>query len=125
MKTLLLCSCLFFALNVFAQQADTVHTVVDQPAEFPGGNAAMLKWLHENISYPGLSGEELPDSHVKITFVVEKDGKLSNVRVINSSPEISRHVGGTILSMPRWTPAVHNGQPVRSTFQLPLIICLK
>jgi hypothetical protein len=123
-KTLLFCSCLLFTLNSFGQQADSVYTVVDQPAEFPGGITEMLIWLRENIHYPGAPEEETV-GRTTVSFVVEKDGKLSNVRVSSPSPELTRYLGGLVLSMPKWIPAIHNGQPVRSSFQLPLIICLK
>lgn len=122
MKTVLLCCCLLFSTGAFSQGNEPAAQYVDQPAEFPGGSTALKKWMSENMTYPVFGQEELT-GNAKMSFVVEKDGKLSNVRVYSSNPEFSRYLGGLVLSMPKWTPAILNGQPVPSTIQLPVTIC--
>lgn len=122
MRTFLLCCCLLLSMRCFAQEADSVYTSVDTPAEFPGGQRQLMQWMRDNMTYPVINREELTGS-AKMSFVVEKDGKLTNVRVYTSNPEFSRYLGGLILSMPKWKPAQHNGQPVRSAYNLPIHIC--
>lgn len=98
-----------------------VYVVVEQPAVFPGGEAALNKFLAENIRYPDLARTSGIEGKVYIRFVVEKDGSVSNVKIM-------RDIGGgcgaeavrVVKSMPKWTPAKQQTRTVRSEFNLPV-----
>ncbi|HLP54905.1 MAG TPA: energy transducer TonB [Fluviicola sp.] len=121
----LLLAFLLMVNGSFAQTADSVYLVVDHPAEFPGGSAEMLTWIRNNMTFPDTEEDNIVSSFVA-SFIVEPDGKLSQIRVIKGgSPEINRIIAGTIKSMPRWKPATLNGVIVRSQYHLPVNICFK
>jgi protein TonB len=110
----------FFSAN--AQQDTTIYSTVDKEAEFPGGTAAMMKWMQENIVYPNeiIGGEII--NRIYITFMVETDGKISQPTVISNCENCSKIVENLIQSSPLWIPAQLNGRPVRSKYILPLHI---
>lgn len=88
---------------------------------FPGGERELLKYLAENIKYPALARENNIQGKVALTFVVNKDGSISDVSVLKDvgggcGKEAVRVVG----SMPRWIPGEANGNPVKVRFTLPV-----
>lgn len=100
---------------------DIVYVVVEQVAEFPGGEEALYKYLKDNIVYPNIARQTGIEGKVYIRFVVEKDGSISNVKVM-------RDIGGgcgeeamrVVKSMPKWKPAKQQTRTVRSEFNLPV-----
>lgn len=118
----------FVSQSMFGQElssADSVYTVVDVSAEFPGGRPALLKYITENIHYPddvlklSLSGKTI------LKFVVNVDGSLTDIRVVKGMtefPECDKEAVRVIKSMPNWIPAKLNGEIVRSYFILPISI---
>lgn len=68
----------------------------------------------------------LESSKLTISFVVEKNGRLSEIRVLNGgSPEQNRHIAGVVKSMPLWNPATDHGIAVRTRVQFPIQIHLQ
>lgn len=119
-----------FTLNVNAQEkksdnSDVVYTVVENEAEFPGGVAAMNRFLAENIKYPTLAKQKNIEGKVIISFIVEKNGSLSDIRTIKDIGEGCGYEGIRIVRlMPKWKPAKQKGQPVRQQFLLPISFVL-
>ncbi len=107
--------------NNSEKQKDSVYVVVKDMPSFPGGDAARMKFLTENIKYPELARKKGIQGRVFVTFVVEKDGQISNIKVL-------RGIGGgcdeeavrVISMMPKWKPGIDNGKPVRFQFNLPI-----
>lgn len=103
-----------------------IFTVVESMPEFPGGDAARMKFLQENIKYPQLARESGIQGTVYVTFVVETNGKVTDVKVL-------RGIGGgcdeeavrVIQSMPRWVPGKQRGKPVRVQFNMPIRFTLQ
>jgi len=99
---------------------DEIFTIVQDMPSFPGGDGAMLSYLGKNIKYPTLAKESGIQGTVYVTFVVEKDGRVSDVKVL-------RGIGGgcdeeairVVKSMPRWTPGKQRGKPVKVQYNLP------
>ncbi len=102
-------------------EEDYVFTIVEDQPEFPGGHEALYKYLSDNIRYPTMAREAGIQGTVFVTFVVERDGSISNVDVV-------RGIGGgcdaeairVVKNMPRWQPGKQRGQPVRVQFNLPV-----
>lgn len=100
---------------------EPIFIVTEKGAEFPGGYKSMFQFISQNLHYPPLAIENDVQGKVILSFVVEKDGTLSNIKVL-------RDIGGgcaqeavrVVKLMPRWTPAEQNGKPVRSQFNLPI-----
>ena len=101
---------------------DKIFYVVDQRAEYPGGNVELLKCVSHNIIYPEKAYEEGVEGRVAVSFVVEKSGWISNVRVERSSyPHLEEEAVRVVESIPkRFTPAKVGGEIVRSRFILPV-----
>jgi protein TonB len=98
-----------------------IFQMVEQMPEFPGGEKEMLAYLYANLKYPQMARESGIQGTVFVNFVVERDGSVSNVKVL-------RGVGGgcdeeairVISGMPKWNPGKQNGKPVRVYFMIPL-----
>lgn len=98
-----------------------IFTVVEESPQFPGGDEERIRFLTENIKYPTEAREASIQGTVYITFVVEKDGTIKDVRVL-------RGIGGgcdeeavrVISRMPRWLPGKQRGKPVRVQFNMPI-----
>jgi len=93
---------------------------------FPGGEVAMMKYLHDNINYPEIARQGNIHGTVYVSFVIERDGSVSNVK-------IERGIGGgcdeeairVIQNMPVWEPGRQLDKPVRVWFTLPIKFTLK
>lgn len=95
--------------------------MVEQKPEFPGGEAAMYKWLGDNIVYPSAASEDGISGRVVVEFVVGKDGSISNVHVVRSRhPALDKEAVRVIKNMPKWIPGRNNGQAVKVTYTLPV-----
>ena len=104
-----------------ADDKDSVYNKPEVMAEFPGGMEAMMKYLSENIKYPEQAKEKNIQGRVLVSFIVEKNGSISNVKVVkgigNGCDEEAVRV---ISSMPKWKPGMQNGKKVRVNFAIPI-----
>lgn len=98
-----------------------IYSAVEVQAEFPGGDHARRQWLRDNIQWPlDANGNQLR-GEVELDFVIERDGSISNVKVTYSeNPALNSAAINLIRSMPRWSPAKVNNQPVRSPMGITL-----
>jgi len=103
----------------------TVFTIVEQMPVFPGGQEKMLDFLSENLKYPDSAKESGIHGTVYISFVVRKDGTISDVKVLRS-------IGGgcdeeavrVVKKMPHWKPATQRGKKVDVVFTIPVVFKL-
>lgn len=99
---------------------------VQQQPEFPGGDAAMYKWLGENIQYPAAAAEEGVSGRVTVEFIVSKTGAIENVRVVRGRhPALDKEAIRVVSKMPKWNPGRNNGQAVKVTYILPVTFRLQ
>lgn len=107
------------------EEAEIFYIVESMP-EFPGGETAMRKYLGKNIEYPQMARESGIHGRVFVTFVVEIDGRVTDIKV-------QRGIGGgcdeeairVVKNMPRWKPGKQRGKPVRVQFNLPIKFTLQ
>ena len=93
----------------------------EQEAQFVGGEEALMSWIEENITYPVLAEVTGVEGKVVVTFDVNDDGTISNVKVKNSVNSIlDEEVVSKVESMPKWIPARQNGRPVKMKYTLPI-----
>lgn len=100
-----------------------VYDMVDEPARFPGGIAALVTFLSANISYPYNAVQNKIEGTCYIQFVVTKKGNISKVEVKKGVPncrECDQEAVRVIKSMPSWEPGTLDGKRVNSTFSLPI-----
>lgn len=112
--------------NQVIEQQAPVLTIVELMPAFDGGEEAMYKWLGDNIKYPQVAKETGITGTVIVTFVVEKDGSITNVVLLKG-------IGGgcdeealrVVRNMPKWKVGKQNGVPVRVQFNLPIRFTLQ
>ena len=96
-----------------------IYDVVDQPPTFAHGN--VMAWLSQNIHYPSEAEANGIHGKVLVSFVVEKDGSIVDVKVVKSvDPSLDNEAVRAVRSMPRWNPGKQNGQAVRVKYNLPI-----
>lgn len=107
-------------------EENKVFDVVEQMPSFPGGNGALLEYLATHVKYPVVAQENGVQGRVIVSFVVEKDGSITDVRVVRSvDPSLDREAARVVSSMPRWTPGKQNGSAVRVKYNVPVMFKLQ
>jgi len=130
---------------------DPIFEVVEEPAQYPGGQAALMQYLAQNIRYPKISAENGVQGRILVQFVIEKDGSLSNFKIVKDAKPVSdgitANAQGTttegndipqeaygalniealrvLRGMPNWIPAKQRGQVVRMKYTLPITFRLQ
>ncbi|MDD2299968.1 MAG: energy transducer TonB [Fermentimonas sp.] len=105
---------------------EEIFVVVEEQPEYPGGNAAMMQFLSNNIRYPVIAQENGIQGRVICNFVVERDGSITDVQVVRGvDPSLDREAVRVIQQMPRWKPGKQRGQAVRVRFTLPVVFRLQ
>jgi TonB family protein len=103
-----------------------IYSCVEQMPQFPGGEAALMKYLMSHINYPPMAAENEIQGRVVVRFIVSETGKVSDVTVIQSmDKDLDREVVRVCKSLPKFTPGRHNGQAVSVWYTLPVIFKLK
>ena len=137
------------ATDAAPKEEDRVFDICEQMPSFPGGDAKLMEFIARNIKYPKVATENGVQGRVMVKFIVEKDGSLSNLKVLDnpkSSPlnmvvvtaympdkerqDAEAHNAGVqairdealrvVKAMPRWTPGRQNGKVVRCYFVIPV-----
>lgn len=130
---------------------DPIFDIVEEPAQYPGGQGALMQYLAQNIRYPKISAEHGVQGRILVQFVIEKDGSLSNFKIVKDAKPVSDGItvnaqGTTaegndipkeaygalniealrvLRGMPNWTPAKQRGQVVRMKYTLPVTFRLQ
>jgi|GEM_PF-1998433 tonB family C-terminal domain len=102
-----------------------IFEVAEKNPRFPGGDEALIQWIAQNIQYPATCQEQNIQGRVFASFIVEKDGSITNAKILRSPhPDLSAETLRLIEAMPRWTPGMQGGQLVRVNFSLPILFRL-
>jgi protein TonB len=116
--------------NATAQNKKVANDKVLEKAEvmpeFPGGEKAMMDFVAENVQYPDEAKEKEISGRVLVSFVVEKDGSIGDVKVV-------RGIGGgcdeeairVVKAMPKWKPGMEKGKTVRVSYMMPFTFKLQ
>lgn len=108
------------------EEEHKVFDVVEQMPSFPGGNAALMEYLSKNVKYPVVAQENGVQGRVVVSFVVERDGSITDVKVVRSvDPSLDREAARVVSSMPKWIPGKQNGSTVRVKYNVPVAFRLQ
>ena len=108
------------------EEETKVFEVVEQMPQFPGGDAALMQYLSSHIKYPVVAEENGIQGRVVCTFVVERNGSITDVRVVKSvDPSLDKEAVRVIKSMPNWIPGKQNGSAVRVKYTVPVTFRLQ
>ena len=103
-----------------------VYDVVEEMPQFPGGPSALFEYLARNIKYPVVAEENGVQGRVLVTMVIERDGSISDVKVVKSvDPSLDKEAQRVVRSMPHWIPGKQNGSPVRVKYTVPVTFKLQ
>ena len=106
--------------------SNKVFDVVEEMPHFPGGAAALQAFLSSNTKYPVVAQENGVQGRVIVSFVVERDGSITDVKVVRSvDPSLDREATRVVKSMPRWSPGKQNGSAVRVKYTVPVVFRLQ
>lgn len=106
--------------------SNKVFDIVEEMPHFPGGAAALQAFLSSNTKYPVVAQENGVQGRVTVSFVVERDGSITDVRVVRSvDPSLDREASRVVRSMPRWSPGKQNGSAVRVKYTVPVVFRLQ
>ena len=135
MKTLVcivlcvLCCMHSVAQNEVKELRDDNSTVYLQPDKlpvFPSGMEGLMAFLRENVRYPDLAHKQGVQGRVIVQFVVNRDGSISDAKVIKSVHEyLDKEALRVVNAMPYWKPGVKDGEKVRVQFTLPITFRLQ
>ena len=108
-----------------AQQTDTpcgkVYDVVEQMPQFPGGQAAMMKFIADSLRYPSVVCTGGVEGRIVVRFVVDCKGNIVNPLVVRSvDPLLDREAIRLVKSMPKWIPGRQNGESVCVIYNVPI-----
>lgn len=107
--------------DIKKEESNAPLTIVEQMPAFPGGNAALMQYLAKNVKYPMIAIETGVSGRVVISFVVERDGSISNVKVMKSvDASLDNEAMRVVSGMPKWIPGRQNGNTVRVKYQVPV-----
>ena len=108
------------------EEENKVFDVVEQMPSYPGGMGALMQYLSSNIKYPAIAEENGIQGRVICTFVVERDGSITDVKIAKSvDPSLDKEAMRVVSKMPRWIPGKQNGSAVRVKYTLPVTFRLQ
>ena len=110
------------------ETVEEVFTIVEEMPSFPGGEAAMYKFIQKNITYPEVEKEKELQGTVFLNFVVDKEGKISEIKVlkgVRGGPGLEQEAIRVVKLMPPWKVGKQNGRPVKVSYNMPFKFTLK
>lgn len=109
------------AAKVEEEDDNVVFVVVESMPSFPGGDAALFKYLNDNIKYPVIAQESGIQGRVICQFVVNRDGSIVDIEVVRSvDKSLDAEAIRVIKNMPKWSPGKQRGKTVRVKYTLPV-----
>lgn len=120
-----------YAATYLVKPEDIVDEAVvfiapEEMPEFPGGYAALLNFLSQNIKYPAIAAENGITGKVTVNFVVNTDGSISDAKILRGVDQaLDKEALRVIYSLPKWKPGKQSGKPVRVSYSVPISFLLQ
>jgi protein TonB len=106
-------------LDIIANEE--IFSIVDQMPQYPGGEKKLTEFLSNRIIYPSQALQNGIEGRILCSFIVAKDGTVSNIEVLQSpNPELSDEAVRVLSMMPKWNPGINNGEKVNVKCVLPI-----
>ena len=98
-----------------------IFILVEQQPQFPGGEAALMKFIKENLRYPSVLNESCIQGRVTLSFIIEEDGSITDIKCMRSPhDDLTKEAIRVVKLMPKWLPGKQNGKAVRVKYVLPV-----
>lgn len=125
MKVFIVLIALILSSSLIAQYGKIID-YPDKEAQFKGGPKGMKKYLAKSINYPSEAIENNVQGKVFVQFVVEENGRVTNVEVLKSvSPSIDAEAIRVVRKMPKWKPAKYKGLKCRARCRIPISFIIR
>ena len=103
-------------------EQEPIFTFTEVMPEFPGGESAMIAFLQKHVKYPADAKQQKKHGTVYLSFVVNEDGRITDVKVLRSVfPSLDKEAVRIVSVMPNWKPGMQNGKAVKCQFNFPVI----
>lgn len=103
------------------EEETQVFFIVEEMPEFPGGEKALVSFLVSSVKYPVIAQESGVHGTVTVSFVIEKDGSVTDVAILRSiDPSLDKEALRVVRTLPRWKPGMQRGKPVRVSYRVPI-----
>lgn len=114
------------AAPVEEEEVEEIFVVVEKMPEFPGGQAALMKYFSDNVRYPVIAAENGIQGRVICNFTVWKDGTIRDIQVVRGiDKSLDREAIRLIENMPKWNPGEQRGKAVSCKFTVPVMFKLQ
>lgn len=108
------------------EDPNQVFSIVEDMPEFPGGEAALLKYIAQSIKYPVIAQENGIQGRVTVTFVIDQQGKAVEAQILRGvDPALDKEALRVIGTLPKWKPGKQRGKPVRVKYTVPVLFRLQ
>ncbi len=112
--------------TVVSKKNQKVYDVVEKMPQYPGGMVALFEFLEKNLKYPADAQKQKVEGRVIVSFIVETDGSISDINIVRKVfPSLDEEAVRLLGMMPRWSPGLQNGKPVRVKYAIPITYSLK
>ena len=114
--------------KVDTSKSEMVLVNPESPAVFPEGDLAMRNYISKNVQYPEMEKEAGIQGTVWVTFIVELDGSITDVKLLRGipgGPGCDKEALRVVKMMPKWSPGKLGNNPVKLQMQMPIIFKLK
>jgi periplasmic protein TonB len=103
-----------------------IFYIVEEMPEFPGGEAALRAFIAKSINYPVIAQENGVQGKVYVSFIVDKDGGISDAKIARSvDPSLDKEALRVVNTLPKWKPGKQRGKPVRVSYTVPISFVLQ
>lgn len=108
-------------IEIIEEDDEEIFMVVENMPEFPGGDLGLMKYIQKNVKYPPIAKEYNITGKVYISFVVDKSGSVTNVKVVRGvDKNLDAEAVRVIKSLPKYKPGKQRGKAVRVMFTVPI-----
>lgn len=108
------------------EEVEEIFVIAEQMPSFPGGENELRKFLAQSVKYPVIAQENGIQGRVFVTFVVDKTGSITNAKVARGiDPNLDKEALRVVNSMPKWSPGMQRGKPVKVTYTVPINFVLQ
>ena len=108
-------------IEIEEEDDDEFFMVVENMPEFPGGDLGLMKYIQKNVKYPAIAKEYNITGKVYVSFIVDKSGKVTNVKVVRGvDKNLDAEAVRVVKSLPKYKPGKQRGKSVRVMFTIPI-----
>ena len=108
-------------IEIEEEDDEEFFMVVENMPEFPGGDLGLMKFIQKNVKYPAIAKEYNITGKVYVSFIVDKGGSVTNVKIVRGvDKNLDAEALRVVSALPKYKPGKQRGKPVRVMFTIPI-----